>query len=101
MRSVSFPEGILRWRTTKASPPGSAGARPGDVMAAADQVLTAGVSVIVGYGGKMAQDWWSARRAQKQADKALRAVPCWPPTATSPAGMTGQCSTCASACATS
>jgi hypothetical protein len=40
-------------------------------MAAADQVLTAGVSVIPGYGGKMAQDWWSARWTQKQADKAL------------------------------
>jgi hypothetical protein len=38
-------------------------------MAAADQVLTAGVSVIPGYGGKMAQDWWSARRAQKQPEQ--------------------------------
>jgi hypothetical protein len=40
-------------------------------MADADQVLTAGVSVLVGYGGKMAQDWWTARRARLQADRAL------------------------------
>jgi hypothetical protein len=40
-------------------------------MADADQILTAGVSVLVGYGGKMAQDWWTARRARQQADRAL------------------------------
>jgi hypothetical protein len=27
--------------------------------------------VLIGYGGKMAQDWWTARRARQQADKAL------------------------------
>jgi hypothetical protein len=43
-----------------------------DVMAAlADQVLIVGLSAIAGYGGKMVQDWWTAKRAQKQADKAL------------------------------
>jgi hypothetical protein len=43
-------------------------------MAAADQVLTAGlsiVSVLVGYGAKMGQDWWTAKRARQQADEAL------------------------------
>src|SRR5512132_2209092 len=43
-------------------------------MGAADQVLTvvlSVISVLVGYGGKMAQDWWTARREQQQADRAL------------------------------
>jgi hypothetical protein len=38
---------------------------------AADQILTIGLSAVAGYGGKMAQDWWTARRAQRQADRAL------------------------------
>jgi len=27
--------------------------------------------VLVGYGAKMGQDWWTAKRARQQADEAL------------------------------
>jgi hypothetical protein len=37
----------------------------------ADQILTIGLSAVAGYGGKMAQDWWTARRARRQADREL------------------------------
>jgi hypothetical protein len=37
----------------------------------ADQVLIVLLSALVGYGGKLAQDWWTARRARKQEDAAL------------------------------
>jgi hypothetical protein len=46
-------------------------------MAAADQVLTAGlsmVSVLVGYGAKMGQDWWTAKRARQQLHLPLLAA---------------------------
>jgi hypothetical protein len=52
VRSLSFPERILRWRTTKASPPGSAGARPGDVLLGAVRELEARLSELAAvYGG--------------------------------------------------
>jgi hypothetical protein len=37
----------------------------------ADQILTIGLSAVAGYGGKMAQDWSTARRARRQADREL------------------------------
>jgi hypothetical protein len=39
-------------------------------MAAADQVLVL-LSAVVGYGGKWAQDWWTARKAREKEDEAL------------------------------
>ena len=41
------------------------------MAASADQVLIVLLSALVGYGGKLAQDWWTARRAQQQEDAAL------------------------------
>jgi hypothetical protein len=31
----------------------------------ADQILTIGLSAVAGYGGRMAQDWWTARRPRR------------------------------------
>jgi hypothetical protein len=39
----------------------------------ADQILTIGLSAVAGYGGKMAQDWWTARRPRR--DDRDRAAP--------------------------
>jgi len=41
------------------------------MAASADQILIVLVSTLVGYGGKWAQDWCTARRAQKKEDEAL------------------------------
>jgi hypothetical protein len=41
------------------------------MAAPADQILIALVSTLVGYGGKWAQDWWAAKRAQEKEDNAL------------------------------
>ena len=41
------------------------------MAASVDQILTVLVSALVGYGGKLAQDWWTARRAQKKEGEAL------------------------------
>jgi hypothetical protein len=41
------------------------------VAAPADQILTVLLSALVGYGGKWAQDWWTARKAQEKEDEAL------------------------------
>ena len=41
------------------------------MAASADQILIVLVSALVGYGGKLAQDWWTAWRAQKKEDAAL------------------------------
>ena len=40
-------------------------------MVAADQILTVLLSAFVGYGGKWAQDWWTAKKAQEKEDEAL------------------------------
>jgi hypothetical protein len=40
-------------------------------MAAADQILTVLLSAFVGYGGKWAQDWWTAKKAREKEDEAL------------------------------
>jgi hypothetical protein len=37
----------------------------------ADQVLIVLLSAFVGYGSKWAQDWWTARKAQKREAEAL------------------------------
>jgi hypothetical protein len=44
------------------------------MAASADQVLIVLLSALVGYGGKLAQDWWTARRAQQKEDAALRSL---------------------------
>ena len=41
------------------------------MAASADQILIVLLSALVGYGGKLAQDWWTARRAQRKEDEAL------------------------------
>jgi hypothetical protein len=41
------------------------------MAAPADQILIVLVSTLVGYGGKWAQDWWTAKRAQEKEDEAL------------------------------
>ncbi|MDP9144347.1 MAG: hypothetical protein M3N43_06570 [Actinomycetota bacterium] len=41
------------------------------MAASADQILIVLVSALVGYGGKLAQDWLTAWRAQKKEDAAL------------------------------
>lgn len=37
----------------------------------ADQILTVLLSGLIGYGGKWAQDWWTAKKAQEKEDAAL------------------------------
>jgi hypothetical protein len=53
------------------------------MAASADQILTV-LSGLIGYGGKWAQDWWTAKKAQKKEDEALWSLhkqqfhpPCW------------------------
>jgi hypothetical protein len=41
------------------------------MAAPADQVLIVLLSAFVGYGSKWAQDWWTARKAQKKEAEAL------------------------------
>jgi hypothetical protein len=41
------------------------------MAASADQILTVLLSGLIGYGGKWAQDWWTAKKAQKKEDEAL------------------------------
>jgi hypothetical protein len=41
------------------------------MAAPADQILIVLVSALVGYGGKWAWDWRTARRAEKKEDQAL------------------------------
>ena len=41
------------------------------MAASADQILTVLPSGLIGYGGKWAQDWWTAKKAQKKEDEAL------------------------------
>lgn len=40
--------------------PLQAGLSGGVTAEPADQILTIGLSAVAGYGGKMAQDWWTA-----------------------------------------